>query len=279
MSCSETILNYAFRSLGYGERLLPKADITLCEQVVLIGSGMIWNLYFAFLALVLGFFLATAIALGKASSNPFVSRLARLFIFIFRGSPLFLQFFFAYELFVLLPRLGFDLHLGFIEITVETRWLAKAWLGALLVLFINTSAYTAEIFYGAYQAVPKGEVEAAQAYGMSRFQIFKRIIWPTMIRLAWQSYTNEAIFLFHATTLVFFSSFPAWRQSGDALYYASYFAEKTFNPFVAYPIAAIYFIIFTIILINVFALINGRLNRHLERTERKALKYKPQFIR
>jgi len=279
MSCSETFLNYALRSLGYGERLLPKADITLCEQVVLIGSGMIWNLYFAFLALVLGFFLATAIALGKASSNPFVSRLARLFIFIFRGSPLFLQFFFAYELFVLLPRLGFDLHLGFIEITVETRWLAKAWLGALLVLFINTSAYTAEIFYGAYQAVPKGEVEAAQAYGMNRFQIFKRIIWPTMIRLAWQSYTNEAIFLFHATTLVFFSSFPAWRQSGDALYYASYFAEKTFNPFVAYPIAAIYFIIFTIILINVFGLVNRRLNRHLDRSERKALKYIPQFMR
>jgi len=279
MSCSETILNYAFRSLGYGERLLPKADITLCEQVVLIGSGMIWNLYFAFLALVLGFFLATMIALGKASRNPFLSRIARLFIFIFRGSPLFLQFFFAYELFVLLPRLGFDLYLGFIEITVETRWLAKAWLGALLVLFINTSAYTAEIFYGAYQAVPKGEVEAAQAYGMNRFQIFRRIIWPTMMRLAWQSYTNEAIFLFHATTLVFFSSFPAWRQSGDALYYASYFAEKTFNPFVAYPIAATYFILFTIILINVFGLVNRRLNRHLDRSERKALKYIPQFMR
>jgi len=203
MSCSETILNYAFRSLGYGERLLPKADITLCEQVVLIGSGMIWNLYFAFLALVLGFFLATMIALGKASRNPFLSRIARLFIFIFRGSPLFLQFFFAYELFVLLPRLGFDLYLGFIEITVETRWLAKAWLGALLVLFINTSAYTAEIFYGAYQAVPKGEVEAAQAYGMNRFQIFRRIIWPTMMRLAWQSYTKQR------------SSFSLAFQPGD----------------------------------------------------------------
>ena len=51
-----------------------------------------------------------------------------------------------------------------------------------------------------------------------------------MLRLAWPAYTNEAIFLFHATALVFFSGFPAWQQKGDALYYASYFADKTFNP-------------------------------------------------
>jgi len=279
MSCSQTLFDYGLRSIGIGERLLPRTDITFCEQVVLIGSGMIWNIYFAVLALILGFGLATLIALGKASHNPHISKLSKFFIFLFRGTPLFLQFFFAYELFVLLPKLGFDLNIGFTEITVETRWLTKAWLGALTVLFLNTSAYTAEIFYGAYQAVPKGEVEAAEAFGMSRFQIFCRVIWPTMMRLAWQSYTNEAIFLFHATTLVFFSSFPAWRQSGDALYYASYFAEKTFNPFVAYPIAAIYFILFTVLLIGLFGMINKKLNRHLAPSKRPALKYKPQFIR
>ena len=54
-SCFQTLSDYGLRSLGYGERLLPKSDITLCEQFVLIGSGMIWNIYFAFLALLLGF--------------------------------------------------------------------------------------------------------------------------------------------------------------------------------------------------------------------------------
>jgi polar amino acid transport system permease protein len=87
-----------------------------------------------------------------------------------------------------------------------------------------------------------------------------------MLRLAWASYTNEAIFLFHATALVFFSSFPAWRQEGDALYYANYFADKTFNPFVPYPIIAIYFVTFTLILTVVFGLVNRRLNRHLRET-------------
>ncbi|MDA0223279.1 MAG: amino acid ABC transporter permease, partial [Proteobacteria bacterium] len=51
MSCVETITSYALRSIGIGERLLPKTDFTLCEQFVLIGSGLIWNVYFAFFAL------------------------------------------------------------------------------------------------------------------------------------------------------------------------------------------------------------------------------------
>jgi polar amino acid transport system permease protein len=94
---------------------------------------------------------------------------------------------------------------------------------------------------------------------------FRRIVFPSMLRLAWESYTNEAIFLFHATALVFFASFPAWRQKGDALYYANYFADKTFNPFVPYPIIAAYFIFFTLVLILVFSTVGRRLNRHIKR--------------
>ena len=56
MSCLQTIQDYGLRSLGIGERLLPRNDFTLCEQVTLIGSGMLWNIYFGTVALVLGFF-------------------------------------------------------------------------------------------------------------------------------------------------------------------------------------------------------------------------------
>ena len=265
MSCFETLQDYGLRAVGIGERLLPKTDFTLCEHVVLIGSGMIWNLYFAFFALLLGFFLAIGLATSRASANSWLRLPAQSFIFVIRGSPLFIQFFIAYETFVLIPKLGYDLNLGFIEITVETRWLTKAWLGALIVLFLNTSAYTAQIFYGALQAIPRGDIEAADAIGMSARTKFRRIIFPSMLRLAWESYTNEAIFLFHATALVFFASFPAWRQKGDALYYANYFADKTFNPFVPYPIIAAYFIFFTLVLILLFTAVGRRLNRHVKK--------------
>lgn len=279
MSCLQTIQDYGLRSIGIGERLLPKSDFTLCEQFTLIGSGLIWNIYFGVVALLFGFFMATGMALAKNSDVWMLRKPAQWFIFLFRGSPLFIQFFLAYEIFVLLPKLGWDLNLGFVEITVETRWLTRAWMGALFVLFLNTTAYTGEIFYGALRSIPKGDLDAADAYGLSGWSRFRRVIWPTMLRLAWPAYTNEAIFMFHATTLVFFSGFPAWRQKGDALYYASYFADKTFNPFVPYPILAGYFIVLTMIVITAYGLINKRLNRHLPQEQRRKIRYRPQIIR
>ncbi|MDZ4137107.1 MAG: ABC transporter permease subunit, partial [Paracoccaceae bacterium] len=180
---------------------------------------------------------------------------------------------------VLLPRAGLDIPLGFITLTVETSWLSKAWAGALIVLFLNTAAYSAEIFHGALRSIPKGDLEAADAYGLSGWARFRRVQWPTMLRLAWPAYTNEAIFLFHATTLVYFSGFPAFQQRGDALYYAKYFVDKTFNPFVAYPIAAFYFICLTLGLIGLFGIVNRRLNRHLPANTRVVFKLRPQIIR
>ena len=268
MSCLQTIQDYGLRSLGYGERLLPKTDFTLCEQFTLIGSGMIWNVYFGVMALVTGFFFATALALGKASSNIWLRKPSEWFIFLFRGSPLFIQFFFAYFFFLSLKK-AYPMFDAF----------TSAWLGALIVLFFNTAAYSGEIFYGALRSIPKGDVEAADAYGMSGWSRFRRIIWPTMLRLAWPAYTNEAIFLFHATTLVFFSAFPAWRQKGDALYYASYFADKTFNPFVPYPILAFYFILLTLVIVGIFGLINTRLNRHLPKARKAKMRFRPNLIR
>jgi polar amino acid transport system permease protein len=268
MSCWDTIADYALRSQGIGERLLPRTDFTLCQQFVLIGSGMIWNIYFGVVALFSGFFLATALALGKAASHRWIRKPCEWFIFIFRGSPLFIQFFFAYFLFLSLK----GVWAGFSPFT-------SAWLGAVIVLFFNTAAYSAEIFYGALQSVPRGDVEAADAYGMSGWKRFRRVIWPTMLRLAWPGYTNEAIFLFHATTLVFVSSFPASGQQGDALYYAGYFADKTFNPFIPYPILAGYFILLTLSVITLFGWINRRLNRHLPSDVRAKIRLRPNLIR
>ena len=240
---------------------------------------MIWNIYFGVLALAFGFFMATGLALAKNSDTWLIRKPAQWFIFVFRGSPLFIQFFLAYEIFVLLPKVGWDINLGFVEISVETRWLTRAWMGALFVLFLNTAAYSGEIFYGALKSIPRGDIEAADAYGLSGWSRFRRVIWPTMLRLAWPAYTNEAIFMFHATTLVFFSGFPAWRQKGDALYYATYFADKTFNPFVPYPILAGYFIVLTLLVITAYGVINKRLNRHLPQEQRRKIRFRPQIIR
>jgi len=267
MTCWATIQDYGLRAVGIGERLLPKEDITVCQQFTLIGSGLIWNIYFGLLALAAGFFLANAVALAKDSANPWIRKPAEWFILLFRGSPLFIQFFLAYFIFLRVKQAGY------------MPWLTSAQAGALIVLVLNTAAYSGEIFFGALRAVPRGEVEAADAYGFSGWKRFRRIIWPTTMRLAWPAYTNEAIFLFHATTLVFFSGFPTWKQQGDALYYASYFADKTFNPFIPYPIVAFYFILVSLSVITGFGLVNRYLNRHLPQERRAKMKIRPQIIR
>lgn len=268
MSCAQTIADYGLRSLGYGERLLPRNDFTLCEQFTLIGSGMIWNIWFGTFALLLGFFLAIAVAMAKAAPYRLIRKPAEWFIFVFRGSPLFIQFFFGYFLFLSLKAAS----------PIFTPF-TSATFGALVVLFLNTAAYSAEIFYGALQSIPKGDTEAADAYGFSGWNKFRKITLPTMLRLAWPGYTNEAIFLFHATTLVFFTGFPAYQQRGDALYYASYIADKTFNPFIPYPILAGYFIVLTLVIISIYGAINSRLNRHLPQERRQKITLRPRLIR
>ena len=165
MSCIQTITDYGLRSIGIGERLLPKKDISVCEQVVLIGSGMLWNIYFAVIAVVLGFFFATALAVARNSRSAFIRKPADWFVFLFRGSPLFIQFFFAYELFSVLPRNGVDIPLVITTITVDTSWLTKAWLGALIVLFLNTSAYSAK-------------------FSMVRFELCQKEIWKQLMHSA-----------------------------------------------------------------------------------------------
>ena len=110
MVCNATIEDYALRSIGIGEKLLPKSDITLCDQFVLIGSGVIWNLYFCIIALAFGFIFAILTAIIRFNKYRFLSKAIDIYVFIFRGSPLFIQFFCAYEIFVLLPKIGFDIN-------------------------------------------------------------------------------------------------------------------------------------------------------------------------
>jgi len=252
--CLVAFDQYALRSFGLGERSLPGATnarggpITLCNMTVLIGSGMLRNIIFGVVALATGFFLAPALALLKARNEWYLSVPARVVIYTFRGTPLLIQFFIGYLIFASLGAGVFR----------------TAAYGASVVLFFNTACYAAEILYGAYRAVPSADLEAARAFALRPFDRFRDVTFPTMMRLAWPAYTNEAIFLFHATTLVFLGAgFPVRRQSGDALYYAQYFAERTFNPFLAYPIVGLYFVLVTAGLILIMRTVQVRLNRHL----------------
>jgi ABC-type arginine/histidine transport system permease subunit len=145
-----------------------------------------------------------------------------------------------------------------------------------VVLVLNTAAYTAEIFYGALRAVPRGAVEAAKAYGMSRSQQFRRIVWPNLIRLAWPAYTNEVVFLFHATAIVYFA-LPVLGGQSELMITAKTLFERDYNAFLHFSVAALYFLVVSLVVFFLFRLVYQRLMRHLP--AQPGLRFAPKWIR
>ncbi len=239
------------------------------DDLAIMAPAVLFNIYFAAASIPIGFVLAIFLALGKASSNPMINRLSRGYIYAFRGSPLFIQFFMFYSLALSLNMSvwrpmgisGFILHPLFI---------------GPFVLVLNTAAYTAEIFYGALRAVPRGAIEAARAYGMSRSQQFRRVVWPNLIRLAWPAYTNEVVFLFHATAIVYFA-LPVIGTQRDLMSTAKNLFERDFNAFLHFPVAALYFLAVSLVIFFIFGLIYSRLMRHLPATP--GLRFAPKWFR
>jgi His/Glu/Gln/Arg/opine family amino acid ABC transporter permease subunit len=241
----------------------------ILQELVVFAPAALFNIYFAAASIPLGFVLAIFLALGKASDNPLISRPSRAFIYAFRGSPLFIQFFMFYSLGLSL-NISLWKPLGISEVVLHPLFVGP------LVLILNTAAYTAEIFYGALRAVPRGEVEAARAYGMSRRQQFRHVIWPNLIRLAWPAYTNEVVFLFHATAVVYLA-LPVIGQQQDLMSTAKELFERDYNAFLHFPIAALYFLAVSLVVFFVFNLIYRRLTRHMLAAPR--LRYAPKWIR
>ncbi|KQX40286.1 histidine ABC transporter permease [Devosia sp. Root436] len=239
------------------------------DELALFAPAVVFNVYFAAASIPLGFVCAIFLALGKASANPLISRLSRGYIYAFRGSPLFIQFFMLYSL-----ALSFNVA---VWKPMGLSWfvLHPLFIGPL-VLTLNTAAYTAEIFYGALRAVPRGEVEAARAYGMSRVQQFRHVIWPNLIRLAWPAYTNEVVFLFHATAIVYFA-LPVIGQQKDLMVTAKELFERDYNAFLHFSVAALYFLAVSLVVFFLFGQVYRRLMRHMPAAP--GLRFAPKWLR
>ncbi|UYO01149.1 MAG: ABC transporter permease subunit [Devosia sp.] len=241
----------------------------ILNDLAIMAPAVLFNIYFAAASIPIGFVLAIFLALGKASDNPVLNRLSRGYIYAFRGSPLFIQFFMFYSL-ALSLNLTLWRPLGISGFVLHPLFMGP------LVLILNTAAYTAEIFYGALRAVPRGAVEAARAYGMSRSQQFRRVIWPNLIRLAWPAYTNEVVFLFHATAIVYFA-LPVVGAQADLMTTAKSLFERDFNAFLHFSVAALYFLIVSLVVFFFFGLIYQRLMRHLPAQPR--MRFAPKWLR
>lgn len=160
----------------------------IIESLPIYLEGLWTTVWLVSIALVFGLFIAIPLAIARNSHNPLIRFPAWGYIYFFRGTPLLVQLYLIYY--------GMD---QFIPVK-DTLW-ENAWFCALIAFILNTSAYSAEIIRGSINGLPKGEVEAAKAYGMSTWKTYKRIILPSALRRSLPAYSNEVIFMLHGSAV------------------------------------------------------------------------------
>ena len=210
-------------------KLIDGAWLTL-ELVVI--SGLI------------GVMLSLPLALMRVSKRRWVQAFPFAYIFFFRGTPLLVQLYLIYY--------GMD---QFFPVK-DTLW-ENAWFCALVAFVLNTSAYTAEIIRGAINGLPKGEVEAAKAYGMGTFMTYRRIILPSALRRALPAYSNEVIFMLHGSAvagIVTIVDLTGAARLVNSRYYA---------PFESFLTAGLFYMALTFMILWCFKLAEKRFLAYL----------------
>lgn len=196
-------------------------------------AGGLWvTLQLTVGSLALGLMLAIPLAVLRVSPNRFASGPVAAYTWFMRGTPLLAQLMIVYY--------GFG----------QFQWVQDAWQRgnpvlsllrdpfgcAMIALTANTCAYTVEILAGAIRATAYGEIEAAQAYGMSRSTAWRRILLPSALRRFLPAYSNEVILMLHGTSLV--SAITLIDLTGAARdFYANYYAP--FEAFIS--VGTVYF--------------------------------------
>ena len=207
------------------------------------------TLLLAIISVSIGFFVAIPIALMRLSKFRSLSAFAYGYVYIFRSTPLLVQIFLIYY--------GSGQFRPILEQVGLWILLREAWFCAILALMLNTAAYTSEIIRGGIESVPWGQIEAARAVGMSRFLLFRRIIFPLAIRQALPAYGNELMLMVKATSLA--STITIIEITGMA----KKIIAATYRPVEVFLIAGSIYLAINFLISRGVMLTENRLNPHM----------------
>ncbi len=236
-------------NLPWLNELLAGNRIFTPQTLAYYWEGLVTTTQLVFLSLVVGLVLAIPLAIGRSSGRRWISLPIYVYTYVFRGTPLLIQLYIIYYGVVF-----FD---G-IQETFLWPVLREAFYPALIAFTLNTAAYTTEIFRGAIKATPRGEIEAARAYGMSQGLMMRRIVLPSAFRRALPAYGNEVIFMLHASAIA--SVVTLMDITGAARFvYARFYA-----PFEAFLFAAAIYLCLTFAILYFFRYLEKRMLAHLK---------------
>ena len=220
---------------GYSGQLIEGAQVTVKLAVCSLILGLLFGL--------LG-------ALAKRSPYKVLQKLTGAYVIIIRGVPeLLIILLFYFGISILLRNIAqlYNPDVGYIEI--------NSFAAGVFALALVFGAYATEVFRGALQSIPKGQIEAGLALGMSKFQIIYRILVPQVWRYALPGLGNLWLILLKETSLV------SVIELDEIMRKAKISAAATHEPFKFYMVAAMMYLLLTAISMMV-----------LHRMERKANK-------
>ncbi|MER7957348.1 amino acid ABC transporter permease, partial [Streptomyces sp. NPDC096030] len=219
----------------------------LFDPSVLSGLGN--TVLISVASMALGLVLGIVFAVMRLSKNPVTSSVAWLYIWIFRGTPVYVQLLIWFNLALIFP--VFDIGFYRDEMTdVMTPFLA-----ALLGLGLNEGAYMAEIVRAGIQSVDEGQTEASQALGMSQGKTMRRVVLPQSMRVIIPPTGNEFINMLKTSSLVVAVQYP------DLLRAAQDIASTSFAVMEMLFVASIWYLALT----SVFSVGQYYLERHFSR--------------
>lgn len=223
------------------------------DNLKLYWDGLVNSLLLLAASLVVGGVLAVPLAVARVSGNRFISGPVWVFTYVMRGTPLLIQ---VYIIYYGLGQMEF-IQARWNDIWPWT-WFKEPMFCAILAFALNTCAYTAELLAGAIRDTGHGEVEAAQAMGMTRWTTMRRIVLPSAMRRSLPGYSNEVIMMLHSTSLA--SAVPALLDITGA---ARQIYADFYIPFEAFITAGVIYASLTLMLVGLFKLAERRWLAHL----------------
>lgn len=220
--------------------------------------GLSVTLGLTVVAMIIGTAIGLVLAIARLSHDRLAQSLAGLFIWFFRGTPLLVQLIFWYNLSTLFPHISISIPFGPTLVSWNTNDLITPMTAAIAGLSLNEAAYMAEIIRGGLLSVDKGQVEATDAFGMTRTRALRRIIIPQAMRSIIPPTGNQLISMIKATSLVSVIAMSDLLYSVQAVY------NRTFEVMPMLMVAVIWYLIITSIL-NVG---QGFIERYYARGER-----------
>jgi polar amino acid transport system permease protein len=168
--------------------------------------GILVTLELTAIAMAIGVVLGVILAVMRLSANPVVSSVSWLYIWFFRGTPVLVQIFFWFNIGSILPYLHIGIPFTHLFWIGTTNKIVTPLLAAILGLGLNEAAYMSEIVRAGIISVDTGQTEAAQALGMTRVLVMRRIVLPQAMRVIIPPTGNETISMLKTSSLAYIAT-------------------------------------------------------------------------